>query len=193
MVNQEHEFSAVHEAGHAVYVEQFYSAQPGIMPLPLETLPPRVTQIEIWYDAEKAIHDGQTYYSQKGLSNEQLLSSALSGRVAEIMARTQGIWDVRVVQQSILSGEFDHTRDIERGKELLAKLVPDNRDNNREQFLADTVSQLFSFLKTHWDLVMLVAADLLGTYNSLTRTAKIVYNNLSPETQKQLHKLKNAS
>jgi len=61
-------------------------------------LPPRTTQIEIWYDEEEDRHDGQTSCSENGLSDEQLICSALSGRVAEIMALTEGNWDVTAMQ-----------------------------------------------------------------------------------------------
>jgi len=190
MTYQEHEISAFHEAGHTVYVEQFYPELTGLFPPPREMLPPRTTQIEIWYDEEKEINDGQTFYSDNGFSDEQLLLSALSGRVAEIMARTEGNWDVPAMQKSILSGEFDHTRDMEKAKALLAKLIPDNQNNKREQLLAGAISQMFSFLKKHWSLVMLVAADLLSVYDKDTRKAMIIYGNLSPETKAQLNQLK---
>ncbi len=190
MTYQEHEISAFHEAGHTVYVEQFYPELTGLFPPPREMLPPRTTQIEIWYDEEKEINDGQTFYSDNGFSDEQHLFSALSGRVAEIMARTEGNWDVPAMQKSILSGEFDHTRDMEKAKALLAKLIPDNQNNKREQLLAGAISQMFSFLKKHWSLVMLVAADLLSVYDKDTRKAMIIYGNLSPETKAQLNQLK---
>ena len=190
MTYQEHEISAFHEAGHTVYVEQFYPELTGLLPPPREMLPPRTTQIEIWYDEEKEIHDGQTFYSDNGFSDEQLLLSALSGRVAEIMARTEGNWDVPAMQKSILSGEFDHTLDMEKVKDLLAQLIPGNQNNKREQLLAEAISQMFSFLKKHWSLVMLVAADLLSVYDKDTRKAMIIYGNLSPETKAQLNQLK---
>ncbi len=191
MTYQEHEITAVHEAGHTVYVEQFYPEPTGLFLPPRETLPPRTTQIEIWYDEEKERNDGQTFYSENGLPDEQLLFSALSGRVAEIMARTEGNWDVPTMQTSILSGEFDHTLDMEKAKALLAKLIPDNQNNKREQLLAEAISQMFSFLKKHWSLVILVAADLLSVYDKDTREAVITYAQLSPETKAQLTKLKN--
>ena len=190
MAYQEHEISAVHEAGHTVYIEQFYPELTGLFPPPREMLPPRTTQIEIWYDEEKERNDGWTVYSENGLPDEQLLFSALSGRVAEIMARTEGNWDVPAMQQSILCGEFDHTLDMEKAKALLAKLIPDNQNNKREQLLAKAISQMFSFLKKHWSLVILVATDLLSAYDKDTRKAKIIYGNLSPETKAQLNQLK---
>jgi len=190
MYSQEYEFTAVHEAGHTVYVEQFYPAPTGLFLPPLETLPPRTTQIEIWYDGENERNDGWTVCSENGLSDEQLLFSALSGRVAEMMARTEGNWDVPAMQKSILSGDFDHTLDVEKAKALLAKLIPDNQNNEQEQLLAETIFQVFSFLKKHWGLVMLVAADLLSGYDKDTRKAMITYNNLSPETKAQLKELK---
>jgi hypothetical protein len=190
MTYQEHEISAFHEAGHTVYIEQFYPELTGLFSPPPEMLPPRTTQIEIWYDEEKEIHDGQTYYSVNGLSDEQLLFSALSGRVAEIMARTEENWDVPAMQKSIISGEFDHTRDMEKAKDLLAKLIPDNQNNKREQLLVKAISQIFSFLKKHWSLVMLVAADLISVYDKDTREAMIMYGKLSPETKAQLNQLK---
>jgi hypothetical protein len=181
MTYRGHEISAFHEAGHTVYIEQFYPELTGSFPLPPEMLPPRTTQIKIWYDEEKEIHDGRTDYSVNGLSDEQLLFIALSGRVAEIMARTEGNWDIPAMQKSILSGEFDHTRDMEKAKDLLAKLIPDNQNNKREQLLAKAISQIFSFLKKHWSLVMVVAADLLSVYDKDTRKAMIMYSNLSSE------------
>ena len=192
MCTEEYEFSAFHEAGHTVFVEQFYPEPTGLFPPPPETLPPRTTQIEIWYDEEKERNDGWTVYSENGLPDEQLLLCALSGRVAvaEIMARTEGNWDVPAMQKSILSGEFDHTRDIEKAKALLAKLIPDNQNNKQKQLLAEAISQVFSFLKKHWGLVMLVAADLVSAYDKDTRKAKIIYDNLSPVTKAQLNQLK---
>jgi len=190
MFTQDYEFSVVHEAGHTIYIEQFYPAPTGLFPPSPETLPPRTTQIEIWYDEENERYDGWTVYSENGLSDEQLLFSALSGRVAEITARTEGNWDVPAMQQSILRGEFDHTLDIEKAKALLAILFSDNQNNKREQFLAETISELCSFFKKHWDLVMLVAADLLCTYDPQTCTAKILYGKLSSQTKDQLMQLK---
>lgn len=190
MTYQEHEITAVHEAGHTVYIEQFYPELIGLFPPPREMLPPRTTQIEIWYDEEKERYDGQTSCSENGLPDEQLICSALSGRVAEIMARTEGNWDVPAMQTSILSGEFDHTLDMEKAKALLAKLIPVNQNNKREQLLTEAISQMFSFLKKHWSLVILVATDLLRAYDKDTRIAKIIYGNLSPETKAQLNQLK---
>ena len=118
--------------------------------------------------------DGVIACTSVGLSPEQLLFKVLGGKVAELMARTEGNWDVTAIQARILSGEFDNTKDMDDAKVLLAKLDADNQ-NNRLEILAETISRVFSFL-----------SDLLLIYNPETPKTRVEYEQLSIETTNQL-------
>lgn len=189
MYSQEHELTAVHETGHAVCAERFPPVPLVSTPLPLpffENPSSRIQAIGFGYDEVEKRFDGLTACTSSGLSDEQLLFNVLGGKVAELMARTEGNWNITGIRTRILSGEFDDTQDMEHAKALLANLCPDNQNNRREQLLAETISQVFSFLKEHWDLVNQVASNLLSMYDPVARVAKISYGNLSPETKAQL-------
>ena len=99
---------------------------------------------------------------------------------------TKGNWNIAAIQTRILSGEFDDTQDTEHAKALLANLCPDNQNNRREQLLAQTISQVFSFLKEHWDLVNQVASDLLNMYDLESHKIILSFDALSPKTKDQL-------
>ena len=118
--------------------------------------------------------DGVIACTSVGLSPEQLLFKVLGGKVAELMARTEGNWDVTAIQARILSGEFDNTKDMDDAKVLLAKLDAYNQ-NNRLEILAETISRVFSFL-----------SDLLLIYNPETPKTRVEYEQLSIETTNQL-------
>lgn len=195
MYSQEHEFTAVHETGHAVCAERFPPAPFVSTPLPLpffENPSSRIQGIGFEYDEVRKRFDGLTSCTSSGLSDEQLLFNVLGGKVAELMARTEGNWNITAIRTRILSGEFDDTQDMDDAKALLAKLDPDNQ-NNRRQLLAETISQVFSFLKEHWGLVNQVASDLLRMYDSETPKILIQYKQLSTETKDQLMRLRDSS
>ena len=65
------------------------------------------------------------------LSYKQLLFKLLGGKVAELMARTEGNWDNTAIRTRILSGVFDNTKEMDDAKALLARLEPDNQYNRQ--------------------------------------------------------------
>lgn len=192
MFSQEHEFTAVHEAGHALCVERQPPARPVSTTPTLyfpESLITRTLEIGLEYDDEYKRFDGWIGSVQCGLSDEERLFIALGGRVAELMARTEGNWDITAIQLSILRGEFGDTQDMKDVSTLLSKI---SEKNQRERLLTETVFSIFSFLKENWNLLTQVADALLSTFDTKTRKAVITYAQLSRETQAQLNKLKRA-
>jgi hypothetical protein len=181
MYSQEHEFTAVHEAGHTVCAERF----------PYQSSPfQRVMAIVFEYDEELERFDGNTPVRSEDLSNAQELFIALGGKVAELMVRSEGNWDINAIQKTILSGEFGDTQDMRQVRGLLTKLtIDDQRD--RDQLLTETVLNVFSFLKRNWKVVLLVAEDLLHAVDPTSHEViSIDYDKLSIETKSQLEKLR---
>jgi hypothetical protein len=187
---QEYELTAVHEAGHAVCIAQFPPANMVLTSLAIpypEILSPRIMKIEIWYDEEKERYDGWTPYSPDGLKDEQLLFIALGGRVAELMLRAGGTWDITAIQKELFSGRYDDTQDMDDIRRILDRL---SINHPREVVLTTTLSSVSSALERNWKLVLQIASELLSTYDPVARVAKISYDNLSPETQAQLMRLR---
>jgi hypothetical protein len=152
MYSQDYEFTIFHEIGHAVCTERFplVLSSSTFLQAPLhEGFSTRINIIIFGFDELEESFDGVIACTSVGLSPEQLLFKVLGGKVAELMARTEGNWDVTAIQARILSGEFDNTKDMDDAKVLLAKLDADNQ-NNRLEILAETISRVFSFLKEHW-------------------------------------------
>lgn len=194
MYSQEREFTIVHEIGHAVCAERFPLVPPPLRPLqapPLEGFSSRIIVIEFGYDETEKRFDGKIACHSGDLSHEQLLFKLFGGKVAELMARTEGNWDVTAIQTRILSGEFDDTQDMKDAYTLLANLDPDDQ-NNRRELLAETISQVFSFLKEHWGLVNQFASDLLRIYVPETPKTRLQYEQLSTETKDQLMLLRDS-
>src|SRR5260370_40860014 len=184
MYSEEYEFTAVHEIVHAVCTERIPPAPLISTPLPLpifENSSSRIRDIGFGYDEVNKRFDGLTVCSDSGLSNEQRLFNVLGGKVAELMARTEGNWDITAILAKMLNGEFDDTDDMEQVKALLAVLCPDNKNNEREHLHAETIAQVFSFLEKHWGVVNQVASDALSKYDHKTQKVIVSYDDLSPE------------
>jgi hypothetical protein len=193
MYSEEYEFTAVHETGHAICVESF-PRNPGVSPsfppiLSEDHVASRIKIIIFGYDKTENRFDGLSAYTVAGLSDEQLLFHTLGGRVAELMARTEGNWNVTDIQKKHLSGEFDDTRDIEIIKKLLANICPDNKNGKQEYILTQMIFSVFSFLKAHWDIVNQVTSDILEKYNQQTQEATVSYGTLSPNTRDLLRQI----
>ncbi len=184
MYSQEHEFTAVHEAGHAVCVACF---PPLVAITPFEMPEPRITEIEIWHDEEKERYDGRTPYLPDGLKDEQFLFIALGGRVAELMVRAGGTWNITAIQKELFSGRFDDTQDMDDVRRYLDRL---SKNRPKEDVSTTTFSSVYSTLERNWKLVLQVASELLSTYDPVARVAKISYNKLSSETKAQLMQLR---
>jgi hypothetical protein len=190
LYTQEYEFTAVHEAGHAVCIAQFPPSNTALTSLAIpypEILRPRLTAIEIWYDEEKERYDGWTPYSPDGLQDEQFLFIAFGGRVAELMVRAGGTWDFTTIQKELFSGRFDDTQDMDDIRRYLDRL---SINRPREEVLTTTLASVCSALERNWKLVLQVASELLSRYDKDTRNAMITYEELSPVIKAQLTKLK---
>ena len=144
-------------------------------------------EIEICYDEEKERYDGRTPYSPDGLKDEQLLFIAFGGRVAELMVRAGGTWNITTIQKELFSGRFDDTQDMDDIRRYLDRL---SINRPREEVLTTTLASVCSALERNWKLVLQVASELLSTYDPVARVANISYSNLSPETQAQLMQLR---
>ena len=191
MYTQEYEFTAVHEAGHAVCIAHFPWSNTALTSLAIaypEILPPRLTAIEIWYDEEKERPNWWTHYLQDGLQDEQRLFIAFGGSVAELMVRAGGTWDFTTIQKELFSGRFDDTQDMDDIRQYLDRL---SINRPREEVLTTTLSSVCSALERNWKSVLQVASELLSRYDKDTRKAMITYEKLSPVIKAQLTKLKN--
>ena len=198
MYSEEHEFTAVHEAGHVVCVACFPPPQSVVGPLRLpEDIPSsRTKEIILVYDEVAKRFDGHTDSDLRDLSKDQRLFTELGGKVVEIMARTEGNWDITAIQTEILSEflrepreGFAEPQDVRNVRGLLN----DMNENDWEARLKTEVSRLFSFLRKNWELVIQVADSLLSTYNPASRQATVYYEKLSDETKTQLNELQKAS
>ncbi|MGI9059004.1 MAG: hypothetical protein ACR2H5_10540 [Ktedonobacteraceae bacterium] len=190
MYTREYEFTAVHEAGHAVCIAHFPPANTALASLAIaypEMIPERLKEIEIWYDKEKERYDGRTCYSPYDLKYEQSLFIALGGRVAEWMVTTDETWDITAIQKELFSGKFEDTQDMDDIYKCLEWI---NKDHHMEKALTTTLSRACSALAENWKLVLQVASELLSTYEPVARVAKISYDNLLSATKAQLMQLR---
>jgi hypothetical protein len=205
-----YEFSAVHETGHALCVACFppLSQKELVKELPhlpsshpianLHSLqladedilpwPSRITEINIWYDKGINKHDGEVRYNPVGLSNEQRLLITLGGKVAELMARTEGRWDITEIQTRFSNREFDNinVRDMQKAYELLGQI---NENSNSKRSLPEFVSMDFIFLEDVWNIVDKIAKAVISKYDLEKREGSLEYQELSYEIHTQLHRL----
>jgi len=211
MYSEEYEFSAIHEAGHAACVACFPPPSqkeiaeelaksvtlpfaPPMVGLPFSGLcngvaserPSRIREIVIGYDEEYNRFDGVVANTLVGLSNEQRLVITLGGKVAELVARTKGQWDVTEIQTRYSSHEFDKTKDMEVAYELLRNI---NENSHTKRSLAEFVSRAFSFLTNEWDLVIKISDAVIRKYDPKLCKATLSFSELSPEVQTLLHRL----
>lgn len=164
----QHELTAFHEAGHAIAVERFNG--------PLCVFYYRLICIELWYDKQYRRFDGRAGAHVGNLTPEQDLFRTVAGYVAQIMRETVGDWSARQIQQRVRGPEIVGTHDQSHWNEVLDILVsPDNRD----QQLHDAVEEVFLFLREHWELVRVIAYELLGRYDPDKREASINRDELS--------------
>jgi hypothetical protein len=203
--SKDYEFSAVHEAGHAVCTACFpppsqeeiakepphslFSHPFAFLPSPLPYLTSedtRIKEINIWYNEENKRHDGKVYNNLAGLSNEKQLVITLGGKVAELMAKTEGHWDVTEIQTKYSSREFDETTDMKVAYELLRKI---NENSHTKRSLAEFIAKIFSFLENEWSLVIKISDAVISKYDPKICKARLLYAELSSETQALLHQL----
>ncbi len=190
MYTQEYEFTAVHEAGHAICIAQFPPANTALTSLAIsypEILSPRLIEIEIWYDKERERFDGRTPYSPYGLNDEQLLFIALGGLVAELMARADRNCDTTAIQKQVFSGRLDDTKDMEDIRRYLDRL---SKDRPREEISTSMISYMCSALERNWELVLQIATELLSKCDPETHEGMILYDEFSSETQARLKRLR---
>lgn len=211
MYSEEYEFSAVHEAGHAACAACFPPplqeeiaeelAKSVDLPFshPMVGVPfsgllggdasgrsSRISMIVIGYDEENKRFDGAVANTLVGLSNEKQLVITLGGKVAELMARTEGHWDVTEIQTRFSSREFDETQDMEVAYELLRKI---NENSHTKRTLAEFVSRAYSFLEKEWDRVIKISDAVISKYDPKICKATLSYGELSSEIQALLHQL----
>lgn len=214
MTYQEHEISAFHEAGHAVCAACFPSPSqeeiakefphlPSSHPIavsPFSRLtsedifvrPSRIKVIIIGDDVEDKISDGVVGINLVGLSNEQQLVITLGGKVAELMAKTEGNWNVSEIQARFSNSEFDsiNINDMKKAYDLLGNI---NKSNHTKRSLSEFISKAFSFLAEVWELVDKIAKAVISKYDLKERKAKLEYEELSSEIQALLHQLESSS
>jgi hypothetical protein len=213
--SEAYEFSAVHEAGHAACAACFPPpsqqeiaeelAKSVDLPFshPMVGLPfsgllsggasersSRISMIVIGYDEENKRFDGTVANTLVGLSNEQQLVITLGGKVAELMARTEGRWDVTEIQTRYSNREFDNTQDMEVAYELLRKI---NEYSHTKRSLDEFVLRAFSFLEKEWDLVIKISNAVISKYDPSISKATLSCGELSSETQALLHQLESTS
>lgn len=172
---EEYEFTAYHEAGHVVAVER----TPGQYVL-------RTYFVDIYFDEEWNRFDGTSAFSSYGLTDKQELFHSLAGRVAELMARSMGHWDVTAVQARMRSGEFGDAQDTQEVNALLIRIAP---EGNCADILAASVLAVYNFLATNWDAVTMVAHDVLNACDAITHTGRVDINQFSAATQERLWRL----
>src|SRR6266702_6488628 len=201
MYTEEYEFSAVHEAGHAVCAACFappsqeeiaeelaksfdppFSHPVAVLPLSDHisgvSSERRIRGIIIEYVEENKRFDGMVSNKLTGLSHEKKLVVTLGGKVAELMARTEGHWDITEIQTRYSSREFDDTQDMEVAYELLRKI---NEGSHMKRSLAEFIARAFSFLEKVWDLVTKISDAVISKYDPKICKATLSYGELSSE------------